>query len=103
MYQIEYLPSALHDLTDIAYYIGVNLQNPLAADNLAEKIVASVEKLTEMPYKYAVYYPIKPLQREHRKMVVGKYLVFYWIDESLHKITVARVIYGGRQIEEILD
>lgn len=103
LYQIEYLPSALHDLTEIAYYIGVKLQNPLAADNLAEKVVSAVEKLTEMPYRYPVYYPIKPLQREYRKIIVKNYLVFYWVEEEKHLVTIARVIYGGRQMEDILN
>ena len=38
-YQINYLPSALHDLTDIARYIGVKLSNPAAADRLADRIL----------------------------------------------------------------
>ena len=50
-YQIEYLPSALRDLTEIADYIGVKLNNPDAADRLSETIVSSIEKLTEMPYR----------------------------------------------------
>ncbi len=50
-YQIEYLPCALRDLTEIADYIGVKLNNPDAADRLSETIVSSIEKLTEMPYR----------------------------------------------------
>ena len=50
-YQIDYLPSALRDLTEIADYIGVKLNNPEAADRLSENLVSTVEKLGEMPYK----------------------------------------------------
>ena len=62
-YQIEYLPSALQDLKEIAYYTGFKLQNPEAAENLSEKIVSTVEKLAEKPYRYPVYYPMKQLER----------------------------------------
>lgn len=101
-YQIEYLPSALRDLTEIATYIGIRLQNPSAADKLAEQIVSTVEQLTVMPYRYPIYYPVKPLKREYRKIVVKNYLVFYWVDEEKHLVTIARVIYGGRNTDDVL-
>ena len=107
MYKIEYLPSALRDLTEIADYIGVKLSNPEAADLLSETIVSSIDKLAEMPYRYPVYYPlaafpIKPLKMEYRKMVVRNYLVFYWVNEEKQHVIIARVIYGGRNTDNIL-
>ena len=102
-YQIEYLPAALHDLTDIAYYIGVELHNPDAADRLAEKIVTAVDSLADMPYRFAAYHPAKPLRRDYRRVVVDNYVVFYWVDEEKQKVTIARVIYGGRRIEDMLE
>ena len=71
-YKIEYLPSALRDLTEIADYIGVKLNNPEAVDRLSENIVSMIDKLAEMPYKYPIYYPlatfpVKPLKMEYRK------------------------------------
>ena len=107
-YKIEYLPSALLDLTEIADYIGGKLNNPEAADRLSETIVSTIEKLTDMPYRYPVYYPVatfsvKPLKMEYRKMVIKNYLVFYWVNEEKHLVTIARVIYGGRNIDNILE
>ena len=106
-YKMEYLPSALRDLTEIADYIGVKLNNHEAADRLSENIVSKIDKLAEMPYRYPIYYPlaafpVKPLKMEYRKMVVKKYLVFYWVDEEKHLVTIARVIYGGRNIDDVL-
>ena len=107
-YKIDYLPSALRDLTEIADYIGGKLNNPEAADRLSETIVSTIEKLTDMPYRYPVYYPVatfsvKPLKMEYRKMVIKNYLVFYWVNEEKHLVTIARVIYGGRNIDNILE
>ena len=107
-YKIEYLPSALRDLTEIADYIGVKLNNPDAAERLSDNIVSTIDKLAEMPYRYPVYYPlaafsVKPLKMEYRKMVVKNYLVFYWVNEEKNLVTIARVIYGGRNIDNILE
>lgn len=102
MYKIEYLPVALHDLVEIATYIGVELDNPSAADRLAEDIAESVSAAAEQPYMCPLYIPIKPLKHEYRKIVVKNYDVFYWVDEPEKTITVARVVYAGRDIKKLL-
>lgn len=102
IYTIEYLPSAKRDMTDIAKYIGIKLKNPDAADRLAEKMIESAEDLADMPYKYSVYTPLKPLKHEYRKLIVKNYIMFYWIDEDKKLVTIARVIYAGRDYEKLL-
>jgi plasmid stabilization system protein ParE len=103
MYTLEYLPIARRDMIDIAKYIGVKLANPDAAERLAEEMIESVNKLTDMPYRCAVYTPVKPLKHEYRKLIVRNYIMLYRIDEDKKLITVARVIYAGRDYEKLLD
>ncbi|GAB5085671.1 type II toxin-antitoxin system RelE/ParE family toxin [Ruminococcus sp. 25CYCFAH16] len=102
MYTIEYLPIAGRDMVDIAKYIGVKLENPEAAERLAEKMIEAAEKLTDMPYKCPVYIPVKPLRHEYRKLIVQNYIMFYWVDEDKKLITIARVVYSGRDYENLL-
>ena len=102
MYTIEYLPIAKSDMVDIAKYIGVKLENPEAAESLAEKMIEAAEKLTDMPYKCPVYIPVKPLRHEYRKLIVQNYIMFYWVDEDKKLITIARVVYSGRDYENLL-
>ena len=102
MYTIEYLPIAKSDMVDIAKYIGVKLENPEAAERLAEKMIEAAEKLTDMPYKCPVHIPVKPLRHEYRKLIVQKYIMFYWVDEDKKLITIARVVYSGRDYENLL-
>ncbi|WP_124100733.1 type II toxin-antitoxin system RelE/ParE family toxin [Ruminococcus sp. Marseille-P6503] len=102
MYTIEYLPIAKSDMVDIAKYIGVKLENPEAAERLAEKMIEAAEKLTDMPYKCSVYIPVKPLRHEYRKLIVQNYIMFYWVDEDKKRITIARVVYSGRDYENLL-
>lgn len=102
MYRIEYLPAALHDLVEIAAYIGVELDNRGAADKLADDIAESVSAAAEQPYMYPLYVPIKPLKYEYRKIVVRNYDVFYWVNEPTKTVTAARVIYAGHDIKKLM-
>lgn len=102
MYTLEYLPIAKKDMSEIAEYIGVKLSNPIAADNLAEKMVGEAEKLIDMPYKCSVYISPRPLKYEYRKLLVNNYIMFYYVDESKKLITIARVIYAKRDYMKLL-
>lgn len=98
MYKVEYLPLALHDVTGIVSYIAGDLQNPRAAEKLAQEFMAAGDGLQSMPYRRRVYQTIRPLELEYRALRVENYLMFYWIDEDAHVVTVARVIYRGASI-----
>ena len=89
-------------MVDIAKYIGVKLANPDAAERLAEKMAESAEDLANMPYKCPMYIPVKPLKHEYRKLIVHNYIMFYWIDEDKKLVTIARVVYSGRDYEKLL-
>lgn len=102
MYTLEYLPIAKRDMSEIAEYVGVKLSNPTAADNLAEKMVAAAEALVDMPYKCGVYVSPRPLKFEYRKLLVGNYIMFYYIDEDKKIITIARVLYAKRDFRRLL-
>lgn len=103
MYKVEYLPIAMNDMIEIARYIGVKLANSGAAERIADLMVAEAEKLSDAPHRFKVYTPIKPLKREYRKLLVENYIMFYWIDELQKTVTIARIIYSGRDYEKLLD
>ena len=96
MYDLEYLPSAMADITSIVQYISIELGNPIAAERLAEQLIAAGEKLKKFPYSNPVYVPIRPLEHEFRKLLVQNYFMFYWVNEEKRLITIARVIYAKR-------
>lgn len=102
MYQLEFLPTAQRDLIEIVQYISRELNNPASAKELAGELISSAEKLRDFPYMYPVYYPIRALKREYRKLPVKNYLLFYWVDEQEKTITVARVIYARRNYSNLL-
>ena len=102
LYKLEYLPVARRDILDITKYISQELKNPQAAEQLITSLVNKLDSLTEMPYIYPSFVPIRQLDKEYRKVRVGSYMIFYWVDEYTKVITIARVIYSKRDIENIL-
>lgn len=102
MYKVQFLPVAKNDLTEIAGYISAELNAPDAALKLAEKIVQGTQRLSEFPYSYHVYTPIRPLTQEYRRLRVENYLVFYCVDEAEKTVTVMRIIYAKRDFEKLI-
>ena len=102
MYKLEYLPLALQDMVDISRYISRELCNPEAAEMLAKELVESAERLRDFPYSNAVHIPARKLKHECRKLMVKNYIMFYRVDETARKITIARVVYARRDYEKLL-
>ena len=96
--QLEFLPVAKQDLVEIAEYISKTLQNPKAAKRLAQTLLERAEDLCPLPYAYPVYQPIRPLRQEYRKVTAGHYLLFYTVSEETKTVTVARTLYGRRNL-----
>ena len=103
MYSLEYLPAARRDMIDIVRYISRELGNPAAADRLALKLIEAGESIPPFPYANPVHTPVRPLKREYRKLLVGSYAMFYWVDEQRKVVTVARVIYARREHDRLLE
>jgi len=96
MYKLKYQAIARQDMVEIVTYISHDLQNPTAANKLAEEMVLTAEKLTEFPYVKATYTSPKPLKREYRKLNVKNYIMFYWVNEEIKTVSIARVTYVRR-------
>lgn len=40
---------------------------------------------------------------EYRRVYIGDYAMFYWIDEPNRRVTVARVIYARRDLASHME
>ena len=98
-YNIVILDTAISDIEEIALYIRNELKNQKAAEDLADKIFESIERIAQFPYANSVYVPIRPLKYEYRLAVIVNYLLFYRVNEEAKEVIVARVIYGKRHLE----
>lgn len=97
-YHVLILECAYQDIEDLTLYIRDELVNPQAANKIANEIFDVIENLSDFPYSNPVYVPIKPLKHEYRKVLIGNYLLFYYINELNKEIIISRVIYGKRNL-----
>lgn len=103
MYELEILPRAVDDMTEIVRYISHELSNPASATALADELIETAENLCEFPYACPLHQTIRPLGHEYRRAIIRNYLMFYWVDEKSKTVTVARVIYGKRDYPSMLN
>ncbi len=93
---------AKQDLCDIYDYIACDLQNPIAADGLISRLEKAILKLDEMPERFRAYEKEPWHSRGLRVMPVEHYIVYYIPDSERHIVSIVRVLYGGRNMEEQL-
>lgn len=102
MYQIEFLSVAQQDLVDIVGYISRDLSNPEAAEKLIERISKAVDSLKTFPYANAVYNPAGQLELEYRRIMMGKYVLFYSVHELDKLVVITRVVFNGQKYDKLL-
>ena len=103
MYNVEYLPSAMQDMVEIVTYITRKLNNPSAAERIAERLTEAGESLREFPYAQPAYAPLRPLKHEYRKLLVENYMMLYWVLDAEKRVTIARVVYARRNYAKLLE
>lgn len=102
-YSITYSPKALDDLKIIASYISFTLNRRDMAREQIKRIQAKIDTLNYMPARHKhVCFSILKNENVHQ-MPVGNYVVFYAVSESSKSVTVARILYAGRDLSSIIS
>jgi toxin ParE1/3/4 len=101
-YNVVYSSDALDDLRDIYSYIAIKLKVPDTALNQINHIRKEISSLNFMPMRFAVvdWEPWKSMGV--RKALADKYAAFYTVDDDRGIVTIARIFYGGQDIENIV-
>ncbi len=84
------------DLSDILSYVKEH--NPCAATKLFTRFEAVFESLTHTPFIGSIRSEFHP---QARCLVVGKYLVFYEVLESI--VYILRILHSARDIPPTLS
>jgi plasmid stabilization system protein ParE len=102
-YAVEYSPEAKIDLKQIYAYIAFELEEKQTARKQTDRIRKSIRSLNRMPLRYAAadWEPWKSIGI--RKMSVDNYVVFYLVDHATQTVTIIRIFYGGRDIENVIS
>lgn len=101
MYKLELLPIAINDIKDIIYYISFTLKNKTAAEKLSKKIISTFDIISIFPYGSSRFFSDK-LKNEYRCLRVNNYIIVYLIDESKKIVTITRMCYYKRKIDNLL-
>lgn len=101
-YEVFTTQQAEKDILDIYDYIANELMSKQSALNLINRLEESIMSLDEMPERHGRYIkePWKSLNL--RVMPVDNYLVFYIPDIQGKTVTVIRIMYKRRNIDEQL-
>ena len=101
-YKAVFTAHASIDLTNILNYISIDLSNHNAAKSLFEKIEESIKLIKEFPFSGQIYQSTFIQTNNIRYKQVGNYLLFYEIDEEKQIISIIRILYSKRNIEDLL-
>lgn len=93
-------PEAKQDLLEIKEYISNELDSPIAARNVTDKIIKQISSLSDFPKIGTMLSSIINMETGYRFLVCGSYTAFYrYIDNT---VFVDRILYGKRDFMRIL-
>lgn len=91
------------DLRGIYEYIAFELLSPDNAVKQLDRLEEHIIGLEEFPEKFRSYEKEPWHSRGLRIMPVDNYLVFYIPDNDTEIVTVIRVMYAGRDVDNQID
>ncbi|MBP5470469.1 MAG: type II toxin-antitoxin system RelE/ParE family toxin [Candidatus Riflebacteria bacterium] len=102
IYNIFFTDISKKELRQIYLYIKINLESPFTAKELIKRIIKAIQDLNFMPNRFPIY---KKLYDEItlRRMPIENFSVFYSVDESNQRVTIHKVIYNKRDIDNIIQ
>jgi plasmid stabilization system protein ParE len=102
MYFVNITDIAEEDILNTGNYISKVLMNPIAANNLLDKIEACRDKLEDEPHLFT-YVPDEYLKSKRIKYtMINNFMLFFRIRENEDVVDVIRFLYGRRDWQNIL-
>ena len=102
IFKVVISSQAEKDLRGIFEYIAFELLSPENATGQLERLEKQILSLDEMPERFPRYGKEPWHSLGLRFVTVDNYIVFYLPDIKEQVVTVLRIMYSGRNIEEQL-
>ena len=102
IYEVTTTEQAESDLRGIYEYIAFELLSPDNAAGQLDRLEEHIIGLETFPEKFRAYEKEPWKSRGLRVMPVDNYLVFYIPDKDARIVTVIRVMYNGRDVDNQL-
>ncbi|MEG1972498.1 MAG: type II toxin-antitoxin system RelE/ParE family toxin [Oscillospiraceae bacterium] len=101
-YKILVSQKAQQDLRALFFYIKDQLNTPLGAANIIDKIEAAFLSLETMPERHEIIKSALFYNTEIRKFVIEKHIVFYTVDKQSKTVNIIRVLHSRRSWQSLL-
>jgi toxin ParE1/3/4 len=102
IYEVTTTNQADDDLRRVYEYIAFELLSPDNAVGQLDRLEEHIIGLENFPEKFRAYEKEPWYSRGLRVMPVDNYLVFYIPDKDAGLVTVIRVMYAGRNVDDQL-
>ena len=103
IYEVEVSEQADCDLRGIFEYISFELHSPESAGGQLERLEEQILSLNTMPERYRKYEKEPWKSRGLHVLPVDNYVVLYIPDNDKKVVTILRVMYAGRNIDNQLN
>ena len=101
--EVELSEQAASDSRGIFEYIAFELQSPENASGQLDRLEEQILSLDTMPGRYRKYEKEPWKSRGLRVLPVDNYVVLYIPDSDKKVVTILRVMYAGRDIDNQLN
>jgi len=103
IWKVIILPGAEADIDGIYNYIAAVLMEPMTAGKLVARIKKAILSLDHIPERHRLYDNEPWRSKGLRMFPVGNYIVFFHMAPDISKVFIDSVIYGGRDIDAVLE
>ena len=103
IYEVEVSEQADRDLREIFEYIAFELQSPENAIGQLDRLEEQILSLDAMPKRYRKYEKEPWKSRGLRVLPVDNYVILYIPNSDKKVVTILRVMYAGRDIDNQLN
>ena len=101
-YSYRFTEKAEQDFDEILHYIAVDLANTTAAEKLSRKMFEQIDMVRDFPDSGALVENEFLSDKAVRKLSVDNYIIYYKAHYDKKIISIIRIVYGKRNLDEIL-
>lgn len=102
-YILKFTDKASEDLDEILGYISNTLDNKAAAKNFLDNVDYAIERICAFPELGKVVHNEFLTRDDVRQVVIGNYILYYLPSTADKTIIILSIIYGKRNLNDILS
>ena len=102
-YSVFLTEQAKSDLVEIYSYILVELKSKKSAESVIDTLHQAMKALSLMPCRYHQFSNEPWLSEGVRYFAVRNYSIFYTVDENNLCVSVVHIIFGRRNLPQVLS